>query len=101
MQQLLHHTFTYGKQSCSHAVSDTKALLSCPRMCFSPELLDAYGEVMRLIFGRCLQPFYGSSPPHKDLAASEEVMATIERAVEVNNQGNSDRHEHVSVYLMI
>ena len=84
--QILHHAFTYSKDSCLHAVGNTKTLTSCTRMCFTPDLLEAYHKVVRLISDCCLKPFYSSGAPRKDLSASEEIMATIERAVEVNKE---------------
>ena len=84
--QLLHHAFTGSKESCHHAVGNTKMLLSCTRMGFASDLLEAYHQVLRLIFDRCLKPFYANSSPRKDLSASKEIMATIERAVEVNKE---------------
>ena len=87
---VLHHTFTYNKESCLHAIGSTKTPLLCTRVCFAPNLLEVYHKVVRLIYDCCRKPFYASGAARKDLSIRKEVMATIKHTVEVNKDSVVD-----------
>ena len=87
LAQILHHAFVHSRDSCDLAVANTKVVLSCTRMCFTTELLEAYHKTLELISGMCLEPFHRATGAElrKDLTASEDFMAAVKHAVEVVN----------------
>ena len=82
--QILHHAYVYDKRNCLHSVGNTRELMSCTKMNFALRLLEAYHQVLRLLFERCLQPFFEQDNVRKDLTGSDEFMASVAHAVEVN-----------------
>ena len=85
--QVIHHTYTFEKTNCLHAVGDSKALLSCVKFNLSPDLLTAYAQTMSLLDDLLYKHFYSNdTDKHSDLRGSEELMASIENAVEVNKE---------------
>ena len=56
--QILHHAFVFSKTNCLHSVGNPRELMSCTKMNFALDLLEAYHKVLRLLFERCLKPFF-------------------------------------------
>ena len=83
--QALHHAFVFGKNSCIHAVGNTKNLLTVCKMNFSAELISAYKRTLTLIYDSGLDIFYREDG-EDDISASDEEMARIEKAVEVHKK---------------
>ena len=90
--QILHHAHLGDLQSSYLAVGNSKLLLSCTRMRFQQELMEAYGKTLSLIFNICLEPFHDCPAGGKDLvaSASEEFMARVAEAAEVNKESLVD-----------
>jgi len=84
--QILHHTYTFEKTSCLHAVGDSKTLLSCVKFNLSPDLMDAYGQTMSLLDELVYNNFYSNLDEFSDLTGDDDLMASVEHAVEVNKE---------------
>ena len=86
LAQVLHHATVFSKSNCLQAVGNSKRIMSCTKMNFTQELLEAYLKTLQLLFDLCLKPFYVQGNEQKDLAADEEFMAHIEHAVDQNRE---------------
>lgn len=49
LAQVLHHAFIFEKDTCLHVVGNTRELLSCTQMCFTPDLLEMYQNALVLL----------------------------------------------------
>ena len=97
--QALHHAFVFGKDSCVHAVGNTKNLLSVCKMNFPPELLAAYKRTLKLIYDSGLDIFYREDG-EDDISASNEEMARIEKAVKKYEKTYIDMYHFKFNYLL-
>ena len=53
-------------------------------MNFVSELTEAYQKTMAFLYTSVLEPFYAGASARKDLSGTEEVMSSVEYAVDVN-----------------
>ena len=74
--------------------------MSCTKMNFALRLLEAYHQVIRLLFERCLQPFFDQENVRKDLTGSDEFMASVAHAVEVNKDKIVDMQTFQFLYKL-
>ena len=81
--QALHHAYVLGQPICLHAIGNTKNLMSVCKMEFAEDLLEAYDEVMDLLFESGLNIFYRGSNDD-GITADEEEMLRIKTSVEKN-----------------
>ena len=88
--QILHHSYLGDLQSTALTVGNSKEILSCTRMKFERDLMEAYDKTLSLIFDLCLKPFYDAPADGKDLVASEEFMERFKEAVEINKESLVD-----------
>lgn len=63
--QFMHHTYTFGADSCFYLISSTSQLMYALRIRFKSELLEAYGDVLKWLHDQVLKPFWveGSNVP--------------------------------------
>lgn len=86
MCQGLHHMYTYEQTEFLHAVGNSKGLLSCYLVKADADLLEAYDKTMELINELVYEPFYAATDRRSRLTGSDEFMASVEHAVEVNKE---------------
>ncbi|EJK71390.1 hypothetical protein THAOC_07177, partial [Thalassiosira oceanica] len=81
--QALHHAYVLGLSNCLHAVGNTRKLMSVCNMKFDDDLLEAYGQVIDLLYDSGLKIFYRGGNDD-GITANEEEMSRIRTAVEKN-----------------
>ena len=73
-------------KSCIRAVEHTKESMSCTKMNFTDELIEAYQQTIDLFYDLGFKNFYESPGVQKDLSGPKDFMASVRHAVEVNKE---------------
>ena len=82
--QAIHHAAVYEKNLILHVVGDSKEILSCTKMTFTPDLLEAHQRTTDLIYDLALKPLIEAPNPKRNFSGAKEFMDMLKHAVNVN-----------------